>query len=76
MIIKLVNLKNKLLYWLKIILINLILYLRPLFGMRCCRYTITCTQYAEYQLYNQPFWLALRNILKRVLSCQPLSSLK
>lgn len=73
---KLASLKKNLLHWLKLILLNLILTLRPFFGMRCCRYTITCTQYAEYQLHTQPFWLALWQITKRVLSCQPLSMVK
>lgn len=72
MIPKFSTLKVTLSHWLRLILINLILSLRPFFGMRCCRYTITCTQYAEHQLLTQPFWQAIWNIIKRVLSCQPI----
>jgi putative component of membrane protein insertase Oxa1/YidC/SpoIIIJ protein YidD len=73
MIPKISNLRVVLYHWFRLILINLMLFLRPFFGMRCCRYTITCTQYAEHQLHTQPFWLALWKIIKRILSCQPLS---
>lgn len=37
-----------------------------------CRYTITCTQYAEQQLKDMPLYKAIPNIIHRVLSCNPL----
>lgn len=53
-------------------LIFLIRGIRPLLGPPgCCRYTITCTNFAVQQLQEQPLHKALWRIGKRVLSCNP-----
>ncbi|TET05816.1 membrane protein insertion efficiency factor YidD [Candidatus Dependentiae bacterium] len=53
------------------LLIYLILVLRPLLGPACCKFTISCTQYAILQLKEKSFLPALWTILKRLLSCNP-----
>lgn len=52
--------------------IFLIRGLRPLLGSPgCCRYTVTCTDFAIQQFKEQPFHKALWRSFKRVLSCNP-----
>jgi len=53
-------------------LIFLIVGLRPLLGPpACCRYAVSCTEFAVFQLENEPFFKAIWNISKRLLSCHP-----
>ncbi len=53
-------------------LIFLIKGIRPLLGSPgCCRYTVTCTDFAVQQLQEQPLHKAIWRISKRVLSCNP-----
>lgn len=64
--------KNYLIYFF-IALINII---RPLLGPPgCCRYYITCTRFAEEQLKTQPLLKAIKEIIKRLLSCNSLLEL-
>ncbi|OGB97378.1 hypothetical protein A3F06_02650 [candidate division TM6 bacterium RIFCSPHIGHO2_12_FULL_36_22] len=37
----------------------------------CCRFTITCMQYAKIELKERPIYIALYNIFKRLLACNP-----
>jgi len=37
----------------------------------CCRYTISCSQYAKLMLEQEPLRRALWLITKRILSCHP-----
>lgn len=54
------------------IFIFLIVGLRPLLGPPAnCRYAFSCTDYAVFQLENEPFFKAIWNISKRLLSCHP-----
>jgi putative component of membrane protein insertase Oxa1/YidC/SpoIIIJ protein YidD len=53
------------------LLIYLILTLRPLLGPACCKFTVSCTQYAILQLKEKPTLPALWAIIKRLLSCNP-----
>jgi putative component of membrane protein insertase Oxa1/YidC/SpoIIIJ protein YidD len=55
------------------IVIFLIVGLRPLFGVAHCRYAISCTKFATWQLQEKAFLPALWEIIKRVCSCNPLS---
>lgn len=61
----------------KIPLINkavifLIVGLRPLFGIAHCRYAVSCTKFATWQLEEKSFLSAMWAIIKRVCSCNPL----
>jgi putative component of membrane protein insertase Oxa1/YidC/SpoIIIJ protein YidD len=52
--------------------IFLIQGIRPLLGGQgCCKYSVTCTQFAINQLKERPLHRALWHICKRVLSCNP-----
>jgi putative component of membrane protein insertase Oxa1/YidC/SpoIIIJ protein YidD len=53
--------------------IFLIVGLRPLFGVAHCRYEVSCTKFATEQLQKEAFVCAMWHIIKRVLSCSPLS---
>ena len=53
------------------LLIFLIQGIRPLLGPACCRYQVTCTQFAVQQLQEEPLFIALWRIIKRVFSCNP-----
>ncbi|MDZ4154482.1 ribonuclease P protein component [Methylicorpusculum sp.] len=53
------------------LLIFLIQGIRPLLGPACCRYQVTCTQFAIQQLQEEPLLIALWRIIKRVFSCNP-----
>ncbi len=58
------------------ILIFLITGLRPLLGIAHCRYAVSCTKYAVWQLEEQGLFVALWEICKRVVSCNPFFSYK
>lgn len=68
---------QKLLHYLKrlpaSLCIWLILGIRPLLGPAACRYQIGCTKYAIALLKTEPFLKAVWRIIKRVLSCNPLT---
>ena len=50
----------------------LILGIRPILGPpNCCKYIVTCTEYAEIQLKSKPFLQAIWLIIKRVFTCFP-----
>lgn len=52
--------------------IFIIIGLRPLLGPSgCCKYDISCGNYAVLQLQDQNIVIALFNIIKRVISCNP-----
>lgn len=44
-------------------------------GVRVCRYSVTCSEYAEWQLRTRPLHKALWATLVRLLSCHPLAGL-
>lgn len=51
--------------------------IRPLLGPQgCCKYTITCTEYAEMQLKEKSLIPALWAIFKRVISCNPFTKVR
>jgi putative component of membrane protein insertase Oxa1/YidC/SpoIIIJ protein YidD len=54
------------------VLLYIIFGIRPFFGYAECRFLVTCTQFAAHQLEQKPFFYALWEIVKRVLSCNPL----
>jgi putative component of membrane protein insertase Oxa1/YidC/SpoIIIJ protein YidD len=54
------------------IVIFLITGLRPLFGIAHCRYQVSCTKFAVWQLEEKPLMQAIWEIVKRVISCNPL----
>lgn len=58
------------------LLVTLIVCLRPILGPPCrCRYYVSCTQFAVFQLENEPqFWRAIWLIFKRLASCHPFHS--
>ena len=45
--------------------------LRPLVGYAECRYMVTCTQFAEHELREKGFLVAIWGIVKRVVRCNP-----
>lgn len=45
--------------------------LRPLFGAAHCKYVISCTQFARWQLQQNSLFIALWEIFKRIFSCNP-----
>jgi putative component of membrane protein insertase Oxa1/YidC/SpoIIIJ protein YidD len=49
-----------------------ILGLRPLFGIAHCRYAVSWTKFAVWQLEEKSLCKALWAIFKRVISCNPL----
>jgi len=53
------------------LVIFLIISLRPLFGIAHCRYAVTCTKFAIWQLEEKPLLPALWCIFKRVCLCNP-----
>lgn len=55
------------------IFIFLIQGIRPLLGPATCKYELTCGKFAIYQLQHFPLHHAIWEIIKRVLSCNPLS---
>ena len=55
-----------------LIIKGLIICIRPLLGPPgCCRFEISCSDYALMQLDDAPFFKAIPAIIKRVLSCNP-----
>jgi putative component of membrane protein insertase Oxa1/YidC/SpoIIIJ protein YidD len=54
------------------IIIFLITGIRPIFGIAHCRYPVSCTKFAVWQLEEKRLLMALWAIDKRVLSCNPL----
>jgi putative component of membrane protein insertase Oxa1/YidC/SpoIIIJ protein YidD len=54
------------------IIIFIILGVRPLFGIAHCRYAVSCTKFAVWQLEQKGLCAALWEIGKRVVSCNPL----
>jgi putative component of membrane protein insertase Oxa1/YidC/SpoIIIJ protein YidD len=48
-----------------------IIGLRPLIGMAHCRYAVSCTQFAQWQLQEKSLLPAVWAIIKRVCSCGP-----
>jgi len=44
-------------------------------GVRVCRYSVSCTEYAEWQLRNCPLHKAFVAIIWRLLSCHPFQSI-
>lgn len=61
---------------LRVLLVALITTLRPLLGPRgACRYKLTCTKYARLMLQDFPLYKAIPLIIKRVISCNPLSAI-
>lgn len=54
------------------ILIFLIRGIRPFFGIAHCKYAVSCTKFAVWQLEEERLLVALWEIGKRVLSCNPL----
>ena len=54
----------------------LIMSLRPLLGPPVhCVYALSCTKFALYQLQEEPLGKAVWAIIKRLLSCNPITSL-
>lgn len=53
------------------IIIFLISGLRPLFGIAHCKYAVSCTKFAVWQLQEKNLPTALWAIGKRVISCNP-----
>ncbi|MBN1549465.1 membrane protein insertion efficiency factor YidD [Candidatus Babeliales bacterium] len=53
----------------------LIVGLRPLLGPVACRYQVTCSRYALYQLKHKPLGFALKAITARLICCSPLQKL-
>jgi putative component of membrane protein insertase Oxa1/YidC/SpoIIIJ protein YidD len=53
------------------IVIFLIIGLRPLFGQAHCKYAVSCTKFAIWQLQEYPLLPAVWRIIKRVFSCNP-----
>jgi len=54
------------------ILIMLINLIRPMLGpMNICPFSIGCTQYALLQLQEQSLFIALKNIMQRLMQCHP-----
>lgn len=45
--------------------------IRPFVGIAHCRYPVSCTQFAKWQLQEKALFIALWAIFKRVLSCNP-----
>ena len=54
------------------IAIFLITGIRPIFGLAHCRYQVSCTKFAVWQLQEKGFIEASWTIFKRILSCNPL----
>lgn len=54
------------------VIIFLITGIRPLFGIAHCKYAVSCTKFAVWQLQERVLWSALWEIGKRVVSCNPL----
>lgn len=52
------------------ILIALIIGLRPILGPACCKFTVSCTEFAVLKLKEGPFFRALWEIVKRLARCQ------
>lgn len=56
-----------------ILFIFLIKIIRPFLGPTgCCKFELSCTDYAISQLNNFPFYKAFINIFKRIILCQPI----
>jgi putative component of membrane protein insertase Oxa1/YidC/SpoIIIJ protein YidD len=52
------------------IAISLLLGLRPLLGPACCKFSVSCTDFAVLKLKEGPFFHALWEIIKRISRCQ------
>ncbi len=60
----------------RVLIVALITTLRPLIGPPgVCRYKLTCTKFARLMLKDLPLYKAIPLIIRRVLSCNPLSAL-
>lgn len=58
------------------LLIACITAIRPLLGPDgACRYALPCSDFAKMELKDKPLFFALLSISKRVISCNPLTSL-
>ncbi len=67
---------NYLKKFISFILQFLIMSLRPLLGPPAhCVYALSCTKFALYQLEHEPLGKAVWVIIKRLLSCNPITSL-
>jgi putative component of membrane protein insertase Oxa1/YidC/SpoIIIJ protein YidD len=53
------------------ILITLIVGLRPLLGPACCKFGVSCTDFAVLKLKEGPLLHAIWEITKRLARCQP-----
>lgn len=53
------------------LLITLLLGLRPLLGPACCKFSVSCTEFAVLKLQEEPLWRALWEIAKRLVRCNP-----
>jgi len=53
------------------IVMLIIVGLRPLFGQAHCKYAVSCTKFAQWQLQEKALLPALWSIFKRVCSCNP-----
>jgi len=53
--------------------INLIKVIRPMLGPAgCCKFETSCTQFAKEEFASKSFFIAIKNIVIRILSCNPL----
>jgi putative component of membrane protein insertase Oxa1/YidC/SpoIIIJ protein YidD len=53
------------------LLITLIVGLRPLLGPACCKFSVSCTDFAVLKLKEGPLLHAIWEIAKRLARCQP-----
>ena len=53
------------------ILITILIGLRPLLGPACCKFSVSCTDFAVLKLKEGPLFHALWEIIKRLSRCQP-----
>ncbi len=54
------------------LLVIFLIGLRPLLGPACCKFTVSCTDFAVLKLQEGPLLHALWEIIKRLSRCQPL----
>lgn len=54
------------------IVFTLIVIIRPFIGPQgICLFPVSCGLYAKQQLEQEPFFTALKKIIKRLCACQP-----
>jgi putative component of membrane protein insertase Oxa1/YidC/SpoIIIJ protein YidD len=53
------------------VIIDMIVGLRPLFGPACCKFSVSCTEFAILKLKEESLGQALWQITKRLASCHP-----